>query len=136
SQLSAWGPRGVEIQARSAGLEGAARTTMLWFPTDPAVRTPAELALLVPLTPTAQEWAEAVELQVPVLEVAAPRLLDVLDAVGLDASLAIDPALLEQVPPGSVPTLAGGGAAPGTTEPTDETPSTETTEGATDDAED
>ncbi len=135
SQLSAWGPRGVEIQARSGGLEGAARTTMLWFPTDPAVRTPSELALLVPLTPTAQEWADAVEQQVPVLEIAAPRLLEVLDAVGLDASLAIDPALLEQVPPGSVPTLAGG-AAPGTTEPADETPSTEATEGATDDGED
>lgn len=103
SRLSAWGPRGIQVEARTQELVASARTTMLWFPTDPAPRAPAELALLVPLTPTPQEWADALEQGIPVGEVAAPRLLRVLDAVGADASLAIDPALLEQDPPGSEP---------------------------------
>ncbi|WP_420111963.1 DUF6049 family protein, partial [Pseudactinotalea sp.] len=122
SQLSAWGPRGIEIQARSEEATGSARTTMLWYPTDPPVRTPSELTLLVPLTPTTQEWQQAAEQGVPVGQIAAPRLLEVLDAVGPDASLALDPALLETVPPGAA--AANEAEAEGTGTP-DESPSTE-----------
>lgn len=122
SQLSAWGPRGIEIQARSEDATGSARTTMLWYPTDPPVRTPVELTLLVPLTPTAQEWQQAYEQGRPVGEVAAPRLLEVLDAVGPDASLALDPALLETEPPGAT---FGSETEPDGTGTPDETPSTE-----------
>ena len=102
SQLSAWGPRGIEVQARADAASGSARTTMLWYPTDPLVRTPSELTLLVPLTPTSQEWQRAVDDDVPVGEVAAPRLLEVLDAVGPNTSLAIDPVLLEPTSPGAL----------------------------------
>lgn len=115
SQLSAWGPRGIEIQARSDAATGSARTTMLWYPTDPPVRTPSELTLLVPLTPTVHEWQQSLEQGVPVGEVAAPRLLEVLDAVGTNASLAIDPVLLETTLPSDT---AEGDATPGTDETT------------------
>ncbi|GAB2621366.1 DUF6049 family protein [Pseudactinotalea suaedae] len=107
SELSAWGPRGIQIEARADEATGSTRTTMLWYPDDPPVRTPSELTLLVPLTPTAREWQEAVAQRLPVGEVAAPRLLTVLEAVGTDASLAIDPALLESEPPAAVPASAG-----------------------------
>lgn len=123
AEFAAWGPRGIEIQAMSEAALGSVRTTLIWYPTEPPLQTPAELTLLVPLTPTAQEWATAVEQQTPVGEVAAPRLLEVLDAVGLDASLAIDPALLETEPPGAVPTTAGA-ASPATETPTTQEPST------------
>lgn len=103
-QLSAWGPRGVAIVATTAGLTAEARTTLLWYPTDPPLDAPAELTLLVPLTPTAQEWSTATSRGVPVGQVAAPRLLAVLDAVGANASLAIDPALLEVTAPGQTST--------------------------------
>lgn len=100
-QFSAWGPRGIEIDAASGTAAGSARTTLLWYPSEPPIASPAEITVLVPLTPTAQEWATATDEGVAVGEVAAPRLLEVLDAVGPDASLAVDPALLDDDPPGA-----------------------------------
>ena len=100
-QLSSWGPRGIEIQARTEALEASVRTTLIWYPTDAPIDAPAEITMLVPLTPTAQEWSTATADGVPVGEVAAPRLLAVLDAVGPEASIAVDPALFDDNPPGA-----------------------------------
>lgn len=113
-QFSAWGPRGIEVQA-SAGAPAfaTARTTLLWYPGGPDAPSPVEQTMLAPLTPTAQEWRTALSEQLPVGEVAAERLLAVLDAVGPTTSLAVDPVLLESRAPGAVSTADLGAAAPG-----------------------
>lgn len=97
SPSSAWGPRGIELSATSGTSTGSARTALLWYPDQSPLTSPAELSVLVPLTPTAQEWRDAVDDDVPVGQVAADRLLAVLDAVDGGASLAVDPVLLEGV---------------------------------------
>lgn len=117
-QFSAWGPRGIAIQVSSGGLADEARTALLWYPTDPPLEEPTGLTVLLPLTPTAGEWADAVAQQVPVGEVAAPRLLEVLDAVGPRVTLAVDPALLETAAPGHAPDLATSADEPPSTDPT------------------
>ncbi|MFV0426135.1 MAG: DUF6049 family protein [Beutenbergiaceae bacterium] len=97
---SEWGPRGIEIQARSGEIETAERTSLLWYPTEVPLQAAAEVALLVPMTPTLDEWQQAMTQQLPVGEVAAPRLLELIEVVGPQASLAIDPILLDGAIPG------------------------------------
>lgn len=111
-QFSAWGPRGIEIQASSGAAFATVRTTLLWYPGGPDAPPPVEQTMLAPLTPTAQEWRTALGERLPVGEVAAERLLAVLDAVGPTTSLAVDPVLLEAVAPGAVSTADLATAAP------------------------
>lgn len=99
-EQSAWGPRGIEIQARSGQTHAQLRTSLLWYPTQEPLDAPAEISLLVPLTPTATEWQQAIDSGSPVGVVAAPRLLELLAAVGPQASLALDPILLDTAVPG------------------------------------
>ena len=105
AERSPWGPRGIEVEASGANGTGWARSLLLWFPEESPLAAPAELSVLVPLTPTGAEWHQAVADDAPVAEVAATRLLPLVHAADDDITWALDPALLETqpvVPPGPI----------------------------------
>ncbi|UFU06524.1 DUF6049 family protein [Ruania halotolerans] len=90
-----WGPRGIEVRAVSEGLLAAERTALLWYPGEAQVSAPTELSVLVPFTPTTQEWETSVATDSPVAQVAADRLGPVLAGMPDGVAWAIDAALLE-----------------------------------------
>ncbi|SEE76463.1 DUF6049 family protein [Ruania alba] len=128
-----WGPRGIEVRAVAEGTVAAERTALLWYPGEPQVSAPTELSVLVPFTPTAQEWSASVAEDRPVAEVAAERLGPVLEEMPDGVGWGIDAALLENLPAEN-----GEQDDPADTAETTETedePATEATEDESTDAE-
>ncbi|TDE98756.1 hypothetical protein EXU48_00685 [Occultella glacieicola] len=110
----AWGPRGIEIVVSDAGETWRTRSELLWYPETLETTARTEVTVLLPLTPTAQEWAAATQQDVLVGQVAAPRITALVEATrDLPVAWALDPVLLE-LPVGSEPT----GAEPGEQDPT------------------
>lgn len=96
-ELSAWGPRGFEVVVSTPQIRAADRNMLLWFPEESPLPAPTEVSVLVPLTPTAAEWNDAISTDTPVGEVAATRITGLLEATDHRAvSWALDPALLER----------------------------------------
>ncbi|HLS15499.1 MAG TPA: DUF6049 family protein [Beutenbergiaceae bacterium] len=101
--VPAWGPRGFEVSVSTPELSATTRNVLLWFPDQSPLPAPSELTVLAPFTPTAAEWHEAIDSEVPVGEVAAERFGDLMEATEADAvTWALDPAVLEEHAP--VPT--------------------------------
>jgi hypothetical protein len=111
---TAWGPHGVEVAVEDTSgseLAGADRSILLWYP-DVDVR-PTPVSVLVPLTPTAAERTDASRAGTAVGDAAAPRLLELLDAVDQPGvTAAVDGSLLT-VPAGEAGSRLGAGAAAG-----------------------
>ncbi|CAM3719989.1 DUF6049 domain-containing protein [Occultella aeris] len=134
----AWGPRGFEIVVSDGGVTGRARSVLLWYPEAIESAGPTELTLLLPLTPTAQEWSTAAEEGVLVGQVAADRITALVEATrDLPVAWGLDPVLLE-LPTGPAPSGEGSdGQEPtqgaGQTEPTDEETTGTPDDGATTD---
>ncbi|MGC0272851.1 DUF6049 family protein [Pseudactinotalea sp. Z1739] len=127
AETSAWGPRGIEVDVtgilEAAPTTGSARSLLLWFPSESPLRSPAELSVLTPLTPTGAEWHQAASEGRPVGDVAATRLLPVLRATsGAEMSWALDPALLESAPPVPATPLELGAEEAGVPDPDQATP--------------
>lgn len=127
AETSAWGSRGIEVDVtgilEGAPTTGSARSLLLWFPSESPLRSPAELSVLTPLTPTGAEWHQAASEGRPVGDVAASRLLPVLRATsGAEMSWALDPALLESAPPVPATPLELGAEGAGVPDPDHTTP--------------
>lgn len=113
AETSPWGPRGIEVNVEGIGAGGSARSLLLWFPAESPLPAPAELSVLMPLTPTSAEWQQAATQGLPVAAAAADRLTPLLAATqDQPVSWALDPALLEPlplVPPAPLDLLADPG---------------------------
>ncbi|GAA4288177.1 DUF6049 family protein [Georgenia daeguensis] len=111
---TAWGPHGVEVavdDTAGAGLAGADRSLLLWYP-DVEVQ-PTPVSVLVPVTPTAAERTDASLAGTAVGDASAPRLLELLRAVDRPGvTAAVDGSLLA-VPASEAGTALGSGAAAG-----------------------
>ncbi|MBZ2197014.1 DUF6049 family protein [Occultella gossypii] len=114
----AWGPRGYEIVVSDGGVTGRARSVLLWYPEAIESSGPTELTVLLPLTPTAQEWSTAIEEGVLVGQVAATRITALIEATrNLPVAWGLDPVLLE-LPTGAAPTDEGPDGQDPTQDPT------------------
>lgn len=97
-----WGARGLQITLTSGNVSATARTVGVFVPDDEVPENPVALSVLLPLTPTAQEWTDSIESGEPVGLHAAERLTDLAAAGSTGISWALDPALFDT-------TAAGGG---------------------------
>jgi hypothetical protein len=114
----AWGPRGFEIVVSDGGVTGRARSVLLWYPEAIESSGPTELTVLLPLTPTAQEWSTATEEGVLVGQVAAARIGALIEATRhLPVAWGLDPVLLE-LPAGPATTAEGTDGPDPTPDPT------------------
>ncbi|PWD51117.1 hypothetical protein C8046_11135 [Serinibacter arcticus] len=137
-----WGPRGLEVALSQGGTTVTARTMGVFHPgetgegeTGEAVpEVDLQVGVLLPLTPTAQEWTDALAQGRAVSDLAGERVRDLVEATGPAVSWALDPALL------GAPLGLSGGATAGsdpTAAPTDPTtPPTDTPDPAPDTGED
>lgn len=99
ADTSPWGPRGIEVNVLGVGGSGSARSLLLWFPEESPLPAPAELSVLLPLTPTSDEWHAAATEDLPVAATASDRMEPLLEAAqDHHISWALDPALLEPQP--------------------------------------
>ncbi|GMA33073.1 hypothetical protein GCM10025875_30650 [Litorihabitans aurantiacus] len=99
-----WGARGLQVALTAGGRTAVARTVGVFHPGEEVREPDLGLGILVPLTPSAQEWTTAVETGRSIEQVAGDRIRDVVEAAGPAASWALDPALL------TVPTSPSGGS--------------------------
>ncbi len=100
---SAWGPRGIEMVVSAVDEDGEqvrahVRSTIIWYPSDESNAAP--LTVAAPVTPTAAEWAAALNEGVSVAETSGPRLEGILGHLHEHAvTWGVDAALLDEVPP-------------------------------------
>src|SRR5690625_4552782 len=100
---SAWGPRGIEMVVSAVDEDGEqvrahVRSTIIWYPSDES--NAAALTVAAPVTPTAAEWAAALNEEVVIAETSGPRLEGVLGHLHDHAvTWGVDAALLDEVPP-------------------------------------
>lgn len=92
---SQWGPRGIQVEFVSGGVTASVRSVVLWHP-GPELPIPvADVALILPLSPTSNEWQQSIGSGLPVSEIAGPRLLKLIEQFDQpEVAWALDPALL------------------------------------------
>ena len=92
---AAWGPRGIAVDAVSAGGDrGRAVTHVVWYPGSTAAAT--DVSLLVPLVPSSQELTDAALASGTLAEQSGERMLAIAAATAADRAVAwaLDPALV------------------------------------------
>ena len=99
-----WGARGLELTLTSGDVSARARTVGVFVPDEEVPEAPLTMSVLLPLTPTAQEWTEAIDAGEPVGVHASSRVEALASAGTTGISWALDPALFD--------TTAAGGAHP------------------------